>query len=370
MVQRNRLFVPIFLASLAVCLFAVPLWSRLPEDPAMVDVRDLAERAPLVFRGRVLTVVPDKMDEKSNMLTTDGKRVNTNFVARFQIDRLYRGKLPGEVLLHFGYGGVVAMGHDCIDFQPNQYWLVFATEKSGALKLFDDCSGALGISSRLGPRISRSSWMAQMEADFMAGLEDTDPASRILSIQRLGGLKLPSSRPALHNVIDQRDGDEVKWAIFATLRTGDVSVLPMVSRLLALGDNNMPEWAISWELRNVTGPSAVPDLLEIFSKTPSDGTRMEVLIALVDNIKDRRVVPILGPSLSSADNQIRYLALHGRNTIANSEACSSSRHWKEDEDAAFRRQVASCKSWWEREGKYQSWTGNQQSRADQSVSDK
>jgi hypothetical protein len=333
MVQRNRLFVPIILVSLIACLFVAPIWSRLPEHPAMVDVRDLAARAPIVFRGRVVTVLPKKMDER-NELMIDGKRVNTNFVARFQIERLYRGKLPGEVLLHFGYGGFMAMGHDCIDFQPNQYWLVFATERSG--------------------------------------LEDTDPASRILSIQRLGGLKLPSSRPALHNVIDQRDGDEVKWAIYATLRIGDVSVLPMVSRLLASGDNdmNMPEWAISWELRNVTDPSAVPDLLEIFAKTPSDGTHLEVLIALVDNIKDRRVVPILGPSLSSADNQIRYLALLGLNTIANSEACSSSRHWKEAEDAAFERQVASCKSWWEREGKYQSWTGNQQSRVDQSASNK
>jgi hypothetical protein len=353
----HRLFVPIFLVGLAACLFAVPLWSRLSEDPAMVDVRYLAERAPMVFRGHLMIVVRDKTDER-NVLTIDGKRLNTNFVARFQIDRLYRGKLPGEVLLHFRYGGFMADGHDCINFQPNQYWLVFATEKGGRVELFDDCTGALGVSSRLGLRNSRSGWMAQMEADFMAGLEDTDLASRILSIQRLGGLKLTSSRPALHNVIGQRDGDEVKWAIYAALRTGDVTVLPMVSRLLALRDNNMPEWAISYELRNVTDPSAVPDLLEIFAKTPSDETRMEVLIALVDNIKDRRVVPILGPSLSSADNQIRYLAVQGLNTIANSEACSLSRNWNEDENAAFQRQTASCKSWWEREGKFESWTRN------------
>jgi hypothetical protein len=323
----------------------------------MVDVRHLTEMAPMVFRGSVMTVVPGKTDER-DVLTIDGKRVNTNFVARFQIDRLYRGKLSGEVLLHFRYGGFRVSGHDCINFKPNQYWLVFATAKGGHLELFDDCIGALGISSRLGPRNSRSGWLAQMETDFMAGLEDTDPASRILSIQRLGGLKLPSSRPALQNVIARRDGDEVKWAIYATLRTGDVTVLPMVSQLLESGDNNMPEWAISYELRNVTNPSAVPDLLEIFAKAPSDETRMEVLIALVDNIKDRRVVPILGPSLSSADSQIRYLAVKGLNTIANSEACSLTRNRDEDENAAFQRQTASCKSWWEREGKFESWTRN------------
>lgn len=369
MLRPNRPLVPIFLVILTACIFAAPLWSRLSENPSMVDVRDLAAKAPMVFRARVLTVVPDKIDER-NGLTIDGRRVNTNFVARFQVDRLYRGKLPGEVLLHFRVDGFIADGHDCIDFQPNQYWLVFATEKTGPLQLFDDCTGALSISSRLGPKIAGSGWMAQMEADFMAGLEDSDPASRILSIQRLGGLKLSSSRLALHNVIDQRDGDEAKWAVYATLRTGDVTVLPMVSRLLASGDSNMPERAISYELRNLTDPNAVPDLLEIFAKTPSDGTRMEVLIALVDNIKDPRVVPILGPSLSSADNQIRYLALQGLNTIANSEACSLSRNWNEDEDTAFKRQTARCRSWWEREGKYQSWTGDQRTRVDPSVSDK
>ena len=50
------------------------------------------------------------------------------------------------------------------------------------------------------------------------------------SIQRLGGLKLPSSRGA---------------AVYAALRTGDVSVLPRVKQLLAVGDRQLPESAIA-----------------------------------------------------------------------------------------------------------------------------
>jgi hypothetical protein len=301
-------------------------------------------------------VGPDPV-ERTIRAWSDCKPVNTNFVAKFQVDRVYRGRLEGEAVVHFS-DGLGELGHDCISFRPDQNWLVFAAEKNGLLELFDDCIGALGISSRLGPKIAPSDWLAQMEADFISGLEDSDLQSRIFSIQRLGGLKLPSSRPALHEVIEKGKGVEAEWAIYATLRTGDVTVLPMVGGLLASGDKRMPEGAIAYELRNVNDPSAVPDLLEIFEKTSSDYARFEALIALVDNLKDPRVVPLLGPSLSSSDRQIRYLALSGLNTIANAEACNTIHDMDENDEAAFERETASCKAWWEREGKYRSWTRN------------
>jgi HEAT repeat protein len=358
MMRQRRIVIGVCLVGVAACFFAAPLWSRLMMDQSMVDVRAQAEKAPLVFRGRVLTVGPDSVEKRIG-LWVDGKPVNTNFVAKFQVDRIYRGKPEGEAVVHFSYGGGFGFnGHDCIDFRPEQSWLVFAVEKNGLLELFDDCTGALGISSRLGVKVGPSDWLAQMEADFIAGLEDSDVESRIFSIQRLGGLMLASSRPALHEVIERRKGIEAGWAIYATLRTGDVTVLPMVNGLLASGDKKMPEGAIAYELRNVKDPSAVPDLLEIVEKTPGDYARFAALLALVDNIKDPRVVPVLGPSLSSGDRQIRYIALSGLNTIANAEACSTTRHANENEEAAFERETASCEAWWEREGKYRTWTRN------------
>lgn len=95
-------------------------------------------------------------------------------------------------------------------------------------------------------------------------------------------------------------------------------------------------------------------------EAPSDYARFEALLALVDNIKDPRVVPVLGPSLSSGDRQIRSIALSGLHTIANAEACSTTRLTNENDEAAFERETASCKAWWEREGKYRSWTRNLQ----------
>ena len=98
------------------------------------------------------------------------------------------------MLLHFRYGGFRVSGHDCINFKPNQYWLVFATAKGGHLELFDDCIGALGISSRLGPRNSRSGWLAQMEADFMEILNEGAARLRQLGFDPVA--KLVRGQPA------------------------------------------------------------------------------------------------------------------------------------------------------------------------------
>src|SRR5580704_18921804 len=129
MVRRSRIGVGVCLVGVAACFFAAPLWSRLMIDQSMVDVRAQAEKAPLVFRGRVLTVGPDPVEKRIG-LWVDGKPVSTNFVAKFQVDRIYRGKLEGEAVVHFSYG-VSENGHDCIDFRPQQSWLVFAVERNG-----------------------------------------------------------------------------------------------------------------------------------------------------------------------------------------------------------------------------------------------
>ena len=193
--------------------------------------------------------------------------------------------------------------------------MVFAVEKHGRLELFDDCEGALAISPLLGTDLKNADWLAQMEADFLAGLSGSSSAGRVLSIQRLGGLKLPTSRSALHRVIETGDKDESKWAIFASLRTGDVTVLPRVKELLAVGDHDWPERAISLELQHVTDGTAAPGLIAILDSAPGDLTRTSVLIALGGNLKDPRAVPSLAAHLSDPDRYARYDALDGLKNI-------------------------------------------------------
>jgi hypothetical protein len=243
-------------------------------------------------------------------------------------------------------------GHDCIDFQPDTYWLVFAVEKSGRLELFDDCEGALAISPQLGPHLKDFAWLAQMEADFLAGLNDAAAANRIVSLQRLGGLKLPSSQDALHRIMKMGDKNEANWAVYAALRTGDISVLPSVKQMLSGGEMSSPEREIAFEVKNVSDPNAVADLIAILARAPGELTRTSVLIALAENIKDPRAVPILADHLSSTDESIQYLALEGLRNITHEKACSPS---ESSNSRKLASRVQQCKLWWEEKGEFQSW---------------
>lgn len=322
----------------------------------MADVRELAEKAPIVFRGRVAQVSPAAYLPRS--YGTDAYLPHSyggDSFATIDVDRLYRGSVRKDPTIHFVYrGSDTGMdGHDCIDFQPDTYWLVFAVEKSGRLELFDDCEGALAISPLLGPQLRDFDWRAQMEADFLAGLNDAAAANRIVSIQRLGGLKLPSSQDALHRIMKTGDKNEANWAVYAALRTGDISVLPSVKQMLSVGEMSLPEREIAFELKNVSDPKAVPDLIAILSSAPGELTRSSVLIALSENIKDRRAVPILAEQLSRDDSS--YLALEGLKNITHEKACTPS---VSSNTQKYEWRVRQCKLWWEEKGKFQSWDKN------------
>jgi len=332
---------------LALFLFPVEPWCRLMLPPSMADVRALAERAPLVLRGHVLTVTP--------IATNTEPSARVLSIAKIQVDRWYRGKGPTEESLRFAYSSFASIGHDCIDFHPDAYWVIFAVEKDGELEMVDDCEGALTISPLLGPDLGNADWLAQMEADFLAGLNDHDSGARLASIQRLGGLKLSSSRSALHRVIEKGDDAESRWAVYAALRTGDVTVLPKAKQLLAKGDSELPEAAIATELQNVTDPNAVADLIDILKSAPSEVTRTRVLIALGEKLKDPRAVPSLAAHLSDPDLHARYDALDGLKNITHEEACTLSRDWKEQD---VEPQISRCKIWWEQVGKFRDWGQN------------
>jgi hypothetical protein len=327
-------------AAFTILLFTASSWCRLMFPPSMADVRSLAENAPAVFRGRVLAVAPITSN------TEPGARVIS--LATFQVDRWYRGMQSTLVSLNFAYSNFGANGHDCIDFRPDSYWIVFAVERNGQLEMTDDCIGALTISSLLGPNLGGTDWLAQMEADFLAGLSDHESEARLASIQRLGGLKLASSRNALHKVIEDRDELASKWAVYAALRTGDVTVLPRANGMLALGDTSLLENAIAMELQYVSDPGAVPDLLAILKSAPSDLTRTCVLIALAEKLKDPRAVPVLAAYLSDPNPSARYEALYGLKNITHEDACTLPPEWKEGD---VEPQIRLCKTWWEQEGK-------------------
>jgi hypothetical protein len=345
--NTRLIWLPIILMSCSLFLFATQLWARLMSPPSMADVHALAERAPLVFRGYVLAVIP--------LSGKTGPGAANEYTATIHVDRWYRGKGPTEETLQFAYGSFASNGHDCIDFRLVSNWIVFAQEEHGQLKLIDDCEGALTISPLLGRDLETDDWPAQMEADFLAGLNDQDSEARLASIQRLGGLQLPSSRKALHRVIENGDDPDSKWAVYATLRTGDISILPTVQQLLANGDRELPESAIALQLRFVSDPTAVPNLIAILQNATGQITRNSVLTALGEVLKDPRAVPSLAVHLSDSSPSTSYLALNGLKNITHEDACTLPRDWVEQE---VEPQISRCKIWWEQTGKFRDWSPN------------
>ena len=339
----RRLLLTIVLVSSSLFLFTPAFWARLTLPPYMVDIPELAEKAPLIFRGHVLAVIPPISDSEPG---------NISF-ATIEVDRWYRGHGQVQQTLQFAYNKIFNDGHDCINFSPYTYWLIFAHEESGRLQLVDDCTGAMSISPLLGRKLKTDDWLAQMEADFLAGLHDPDSEARIDSIQRLGGLKSPSSRTALHAVIQKGSAVESKWAVYAALRTGDISVLPRVKQLLAKGDREDPERAIAWQLEYVTDPGAVPGLIAILESAPSEFTRSCILNTLAEKLKDERAVPTLAAHLSDSDHYARYGSLDGLKNITHEEACTLPPGWKEED---IESQISRCKLWWEQSGKFKNWT--------------
>src|SRR5258708_5696432 len=192
---------------LAFLLFIpAALGSRSYIADSEIDLTQYIASAPFTFRGHVVSV------------TKTSKSFPTNAVARFKVDRWYRGSVRSNLSIHFSIG--IGRSGDCIQFAfaPNTYWLVFAKEKNGQLEPVDSC-GAVAISPVLGPNLKNADPTAQLEADLIAGLQDRGQGGRIFTIQRLGGLKSPSSVPALHRIIEGPNPNEAKWAAYAALRT-------------------------------------------------------------------------------------------------------------------------------------------------------
>lgn len=289
------------------------LSARLEWPASLTGLTEYVRSAPTIFRGRVLSV-------------SLASGYDSGFaVARFEVDRWYRRQGTSEAEIYFAPYREPDMrnGHDCIDFRAESHWIVFATEIGGRLRPFDDCTGALPVSTRVAPIIREASMSTQMEADFIAGLEDNDQQGRLLSIQRLGGLRFASSRPVLRRVIEMGDPAEVRWAVYAALHAGDTSVLPTVRQMLAREDMELPVRVLGVELCRLNDYSA-SDSVELIgiANTAVHPLSRECAISALVSMKSRESLPTMASHLSDSDQRVRYQALRGVEMITQDPACA------------------------------------------------
>jgi hypothetical protein len=153
--RRHLLTVLIIYFSTSILAFA-----RLRESPGFEDIQDMARDAPLVFRGQVTDV---RLANNAN----HGSQIKDG-LAVISVDRWYRGSSSNKpVEIHFVYDPPAGFdGHDCSNLEIGSYWIIFAKPGRGeVLELFDDCDGALRVSSLLGPETS-DGFLSQIEEDF------------------------------------------------------------------------------------------------------------------------------------------------------------------------------------------------------------
>jgi HEAT repeat protein len=328
------------------------LWARIPVSPGDEDIRDLADHAPLVFRGQVVQLHLTKREPG-----------NKEGIAVIAVDRWYRGgRVPvsSRINVHFAYDWEQSFqGHNCVDLVLDSHWIFFAQpDGAAAVELSHDCEGALAVSLLLAPQES-GRFLSQIQADFRAGLSDSDPEARIASIQRLAGLGLPSSREALHEVIAHGTEAESKWALFAALKTGDVSVLslavPILLNLRHVAARSyrqpdgmvvttstpypQPDAGIALAIEKLRAPEAVPSLIEILNEAPDELVRSCASQALME-IRDPRALDAFADHLSDPSQYVRYNSLIGMEYITHSPACTI----RKPEDAEKAEPL--CRGWW------------------------
>jgi hypothetical protein len=238
-------------------LSATPLAARLQMPKGTLDLTPFVANAPLILHAEVVAVSPRPEVQWTRQTAT----------ARLRVVRWYRGNQGPEVNLLYVREALRMMGHNCIDFQKGQHWLVFAQPRGNAYELIHDCYGAVAVSSLIAA--PQMALVPQLEADFIAGLDDPNPDARLWSIQCLGGLRQPSSRPALYRMMHSESEAEAEWAAYAALRTGDTSILPAVRLLLARTARAPTYCPLAAALANITDPAVIPELLLTADLVPS-----------------------------------------------------------------------------------------------------
>jgi len=337
--------------------FSILAWAHVPAPEGTEDLHNLLAISPIVFHAQVTSI-------EGIGPPPAGLVVQPAQIAVLTVDRWYRGNpRPGTVRLKFFYPGFD--GEDCIDLHRSNSWLILAKlGPDGAYEFADSCEGGLPMSAILAPA-EKKDCLDQLQADLIAGLQDSDPALRVANIARLGGLKLRSSSEALRKIMDDGTADEQAWATYATLRSGDLTAIGKAASILIDADESLwqrrryetsppdaaptsePAMNIEFEIwREVRDPKAVPKLIKILQEAKSDWARTSALGALQE-IKDPRSLRAAVAHLSDSSSSVQYHALATVNGITGAAECEAPVGNNESELLAA---AETCTRWWKESG--------------------
>ncbi len=303
-----------------------------------IDLTEFISSAPAIFRGVVVDV---KVDQSSTQMPIRAS-------ARFKVQRWYRGSGSSAADLRYETGFHIP-GHNCLDFKPGTYWLVFATERGGHFEFVDDCYGAQPVSPLIASTSRGSDVVSRLEADLAAGLADSDRKGRLVSIQGLGGIKSAAARPVLHDIIASGDIVERDWATYAALRSGDTTVLVRVREMFVHGAQNVPSAFLGFELSQLKDRSAIPGLIGIVEAVRDSGGLVNAMTALGRNMRAAEALPAIARHLTDADAAVRFSALNAMGAITSQPECTLplEPRWTQD---MVEPSISRCLTWWDQSG--------------------
>jgi HEAT repeats len=320
-----------------LCVTHFALSARIQMQEFAIDLTEYIPIAPIIFRG---TVLDDYVFEDN--------RIPARAIARLEVQRWYRGEDIPTATVYYGVRGIA--GHNCINLKPGTHWLIFATEQNGHLEFVDDCYGAVTVSPLIAPALPHPDVLAQLEADFEAGSADADPANRLVSIQRMGGLKSALSRPALHRIIENGNETEKNWATYAALRGGDTTILSRVREMLTRDERDVPTRGLAWDLGQLRDKAAIPELIEITKVAKDSNARMYAIAALGEKLHASEALPAIAARLADSDSGVRFYALEAMRTLTGESACRLPMEPRHTQDM-IEPQIQYCLAWWSNEGK-------------------
>ena len=279
------------------CVLLLTSWAlsaRLSDPGVIMDLNSYLAEAPIVVRAEIVSISSPRL--------MFGKTLAT---AQFRVTRWYRGQPPAALAFRFDVGRLQMNGEICPIFKPGTHWLLLARERDGALELIDECNGAFRVTPELGA--AQPDPIAGVEADFLAGLASATSSHRLLNLERLANLRRPSSLPALRGMISHGSPLEVRWALCAALRAGDVSLIPFAHSLLQapLPDPLGPR--IHFAIRELRDPAAIPALTEI-AWSQSDAAKASAISALGNIPSATSALPAITANLNSGNEAIRRAA--------------------------------------------------------------
>lgn len=203
-----------------------------PVSEVSVRFPELVSRSSFVCKGQVASAPVVK--------NLNGSLPRMTGITTVRIDRCFKGALNGPILVasdeYRPAGGWSGGGH-IFTPDPGEYLLLFLNRKGELYELADQNRGALSISTRTSTTEAISDPILNLENDFKAGLEDSDPEMVLKSICWLGHLGRLRSTTELHLLLDKGDPIEQMYVFESLLTVGDLSVIRDIADYL---DRNPP----------------------------------------------------------------------------------------------------------------------------------